>query len=342
MIKRNGRCPARRSLLAGCALCAMSLASCDSLLDGETASDAAGQTSLNFTAAIVSAGVESKAAIEGTEFPVASTAYNLGLWVCEGEDTDDYTPAMTGYDNMLVEYDVTAMSAEAHSLKWTYNFNDTEHDTLGLRRGEAVDIYAYYPHQAYPEEGTFLPTAIPFTSGQDDWMYAEKVSLTADETNTDQVDVTLKFQHAMTCIQVMIKTESTGDVQLTGLKLTGDNLTSSGIIDIVNRTLTASSTGSEISVAYSRNNTLSTDSYTSFSIIMPAYSDYDDEGAFQLSFEFNGRTSGSTYAIPVPSGNAFQAGYIYTYYFLLDNYLHFSCEGKAESEWTGETIDIQL
>ena len=307
---------------------------------------------LNLSAYITAgAQLQSRAIVSGNKFPSDNKTYPVGMWVCSHEDTPTaFTPAMLGYDNLLASLGVEAINENEWRDIWEYTFGGTKHDMLSVQRNEAVDIYAYYPYTASASD----PTAVPFTTGDTDWMWAKPVELAASQLSGSSVEAPLQFSHAMTCLRVRIVCKYSGNVQLTSMTLTDTEgrLYTAGSMNIVENKLNlseADKTG-ELKLTYA-DKTVTT-SFKDFYILMPPVADYED-GQFKLSFVFNNIAAQTTFKIPNTmtspdaSGGtvmitAFEAGKRYTYNLTLDNTMTFEPIG-IDDEWiTVDDIEMEL
>lgn len=307
---------------------------------------------LNLSAYITAeAQLQSRAIVPGNKFPSNNTKYPIGMWVCQHEDTPTaFTPAMSGYGNLLASLGVEAISENEWRDIWKYTFDGTTHDILSVQRNKAVDIYAYYPHTA----SASVPTAVPFTTGDTDWMWARPVTLTDSQLSGSSVETPLQFSHAMTCLRVRIRCKYNGNVQLTSMTLTDTEgrLYKAGSMNIVDQELNlseADKTG-ELTLTYA-DKTVTT-SFKDFCILMPPVENYANE-QFELSFVFNNIAAQTTFKIPSTmtspdaSGEtvtitAFEAGKRYTYNLTLDNTMTFEPIG-IDDEWiTVEDIEMEL
>lgn len=350
-------CDKRRRHWVGALLACFMLAACDSVPDTEREIGDTGTLPLDFSAVIASNMLpQSRAeAIDSSAFRPRQEDYKIGMWICEPDAQEPFAPAMRGYDNMLASLMVGAKETGVHENKWNYIFDGSNHDILSVRRGYAVNIYAYYPYVA--GVGKFDPTCVPFVSGEDDWMWAEPRSLTAAETQVDvasqPVEVPLRFHHAMTCIQVEIKCLYAGNVILTSMTLTDSEgrLYAKGSIDLMNGgklTLSDVDKGNEITITPGSKLTTQ---YQTYCVMMPAIENYTD-GELVLSFVFNGIDGREKFPLPDEMNDLnnpgtkvhidkFERGTKYIYRLTLDNVMRFAPVG-VDNTWKNEEIDLEL
>ncbi|MDO4164764.1 MAG: fimbrillin family protein [Bacteroides sp.] len=344
-------------LRKGCILFGLVLlAACDEATEAMIA-DTEETTALNFAPSIAATVETRTAPITGNKFPNSRT-YSLGFWVCKHEEETDYNQreyvaAMTDYNNLKATLSIGAATGETDEEIWKYTFSNLEHDTLSVRRYTSVDVYAYHPYTS----ATTSPTAVPFTSGQSDWMYADPYTITEAQTAGSRVEVPMVFHHTMTSIQVNIICRYDGTVDLTRMTLTdtkGERLGVSGTMNATNGELTDITKGSSISI--SPNTRLNNATYTTFCIIMPAIDEYAD-GEFELSFQFDNNDMAETYSLPTQMNkldengdstgetvtiDGFKKGVRYIYNVELNNYMHFTPVGVDETAWSTESRDLEL
>ncbi|MDR2131469.1 MAG: fimbrillin family protein [Odoribacteraceae bacterium] len=288
--------------------------------------------------------------ISGTGFP--SGVHRIGMWICQHEATPAlFTPAMTGYGNLEAE---TIASADGSNMKYDWSFKvggSTSYKTLGVRQGNGVDIYAYYPRVP----GATNPTEIPFTSGQTDWMVATPVLGLSPAIDQAETTVNLAFEHLMTCIQVNITCRYDGDIAFSKMTLhdTEEKLYPGGKINAYTGSLVLDPATRAGTVYITPGVTLNRHITQSVYIIMPAVEWPElTEGRFTLSFVYNGTVDGEeTYIIPKMTRNitntaditigAFEAGKCYIYNLLLDNQVHFG-PMEVTTEWPTTSTDIPL
>lgn len=328
-------------------------ASCDKTQEGLSVDP--DRVTVDFSTAI-SSGVETKTApVTGKVFPARSENYPIGLWICEPEDIPtDFAPVETGYDNIEASLAVNAATGDTNEESWTYYFNNATHNTLSVRRGTSAKVYAYHPYVEKTDENSLDPTKIPFTSGQDDWMWATPADLSA--TDNASVTVPLAFHHAMTCLHVKLKCQYNGTVRLTSMKLVdtkGKRLGVSGIMDATDGTLSSISLSDTITI--SPDVSLSTSLEQDFCIIMPEPTlESLADGDFILKFQFNGVDAIDTFPIPTTMTSTtdasskvtitgFETGKRYIYHLTLNNVMRFAdITSEVDYEWSSAEIDFEL
>lgn len=297
---------------------------------------------LELSARVHAAGApESRALGDNENFPAGD--YRFGTWICYSDSLPKFVPSKIGYANLQ-----TDMKATANGQTWKYTFENGRDGTLNVSRGVPVHIYTFYPR---PQNGphTTRLDSVPFTSGPTDWMWAVD-SIAGEKLAGGNVEVPLKFGHAMTCLSIIIKCKYAGST-LTSITLKDkqERIYTGGTMNLAEQNLTldeADRTG-ELKVTYD-NAALST-TEKDFYIFIPAVEGYED-GDFTLSFVFDKNPAKTEFSIPKkikgPDGTdvyieSFETGKRYTYRLTLDNPATFVPAGVDES-WTTENRDMIL
>lgn len=259
---------------------------------------------------------------------------------------------MNDYENMRVAlYAVTTDEGE-YQQQWEYTFDDKPHNVLHVKQHTPVDIYAYYPRtQVAGDQSAFKPTAVPFQSGSSDWMWAEPLQFTGEQLSGASIDVPLAFSHAMTCLEIRMKSLYAGTVDLTSITLTDKKgrIHTSGNMNLVNRTLILSDENKSETLTIKPGTRLQTTDLK-FHIIMPPVAGYED-GDFTLSFVFNSKPAETTFSIPNRMRNLsgegevtvseFETGKRYIYSLTLDNTLRFVPVG-VDNTWEAQEFELEL
>lgn len=294
---------------------------------------------LTFANPSISASVDSKASVDGNNFPFSHTAYELGLWLMQKGDLT--TPQIDGFNNLKAEY----LFADGVN-QWTYypfgtEARQTGESSLHILKGRDLDIYAYHPWV----EGADDITRIPFVSGENDWMTAVPTYLTSAETVTS-VTKSLEFRHLMTCIEVRIQCRYDGNITLTSMTLTDSKgrLVTSGTFDCSEEDVNdavSGTTGPQITVEPKRSLGRN---WASTYIMMPPVSGLDlASKEMKLSFVFNNIEAETEFYLPSTMNGSstpvteFKRGYKYIYELKLDNTMDFRPVG-IEQQWTTQTI----
>lgn len=321
----------------------ISSVSCETMTSSE---EDCGTVPLVFDSPSILYSHETKASVNGSEFPPSPSAYPLGVWIVKG---GTYQEQITEFRNMKSELHVGAGN-EIHWNYYVYN-GIRQYDLIYVMKGRPADIYAYHPWKSYVDD----ITAIPFTSGQEDWMWATPVNLSSSDTNTDEPIVReLAFAHAMTCIEVNIRCLYQGSVRFTSMTLTDEadtpRLIASGTMNAVNGELTCDAPVSSITITPNVSLTYTAAGTTVF-IIMPAVGDDDDHPLdldnkkITLSFKFNGIDAKTSFSLPSVMGGsqlkAFKRGYKYKFNLVLDNKIDFIPVG-VEQDWGIKYVDFEL
>lgn len=275
---------------------------------------------------------QSRAIIQGGVFPSgtdgANAVYQLGTWVCLHEDSpQDFQPVMFGYNNILTRLTASG-NGNNYTTSSTFTIDDYESPSLNISRHKAVDIYSYYPYHSGKEYNDLKPNNVPFSCGEDDWMWG-KTSIREKELEGSEVSANINYTHAMTCIRVIINAKYNGTT-ISSIKLhdSKGRLYTEGIMNIASQKLILDEKNKtdELTITYNRNLTKGIDDECF--IIMPPLDNFI-EGDLTMSFSFNGKDGVSTFIIPSKMSNnqtvdSFKQGYCYTYRLELDNSLTFS------------------
>lgn len=288
---------------------------------------------------------ESKASVDGSNFPPSASVYPLGVWIVKG---DTFEEQITTFKNMRADLNVGAEN-EIHWNYYVYN-GTTQYDVIYVMKGRKADIYAYHPWSSSVTD----ITSIPFTSGQSDLMWATPIKLSASDTNTDLPIVrNLAFTHALTCLEINIKTIYQGTVRLTSMTLTDKadqpRLIASGTMNATNGKLKCNPPVSSITLT--PNTYITHQSFgNNFYIMMPAIGDDSNpldlgNKKMELSFKFNNVDAETTFTLPnIMAGSelkAFKRGYKYKYKLVLDNKMDFVPVG-VEKNWGTTYVDFEL
>lgn len=163
-------------------------------------------------------------AILGAKFTESVTPYEFGMWICRHDESNhtNFIPYISWMENMQAYYiEGTSNIRDA----WYFEYENDKHNRIGIRTGESVDIYAYYPYI----EGQKDLESVRFESGAYDLMWADPVAgvdthITDPKDNPDHiVNVGLNFHHALTCIQIDIICEYSSSMKLTELTIHDSN-----------------------------------------------------------------------------------------------------------------------
>lgn len=223
---------------------------------------------------------------------------DLGMWICKTNREKVYEPYTHGMDNMKSTY------TETSNDKWKFNYGEGIHTNIGIKPGQKVSVYAYFPYTEYPEGQIFTPEEVPFESGYDDILWADPVHV-ADEipdsdSETKTLEVNLKFHHAMTCIEVQMKTRLPGKVKLTKAVLLDKNergiIRKSGKLNILDGTIKIN----ESDVTYElplefKDYVIKNTDWQSVYFLIPQIDTYAD-GDLSVKFTFDGTEK--TYSLP--------------------------------------------
>lgn len=286
-------------------------------------------------------------AVDGSYFGTGT--YNLGLWI--GSLSEGlFTPQIKDYDNIKASaFSTAGGSSTDFVINWTYHIGSDSYKSLFVEKSAPVSIYSYHPWV----DGVTDISAVPFVSGESDWMWAEPLSLTAGQTNADEIEAHLKYHHAMTCVEVQINCRHEGTVTLTKITLSDSEgrLYTEGILNALTGELTLDDDYKSGTLTLLPNKRLSTVPYT-VCFIFPAIDGLAlDEGTgngdLKLSFEFNGNKARQDFYLPARMTGvteditSLDTGTKYTYLLTLDNTVTFAPVSKNDN-WGSETIKVVL
>lgn len=271
-----------------------------------------------------------------------STNTNLldfGMWI--GIPEDPFEPYSLGMANMKAEY-----NRLSETDQWTYYYGITAHKVLSIKPGDKVTIHAYYPYTPSVTDGS----RVAVTSAVSDVLYADPVEVTAGTAGTS-MDVSLKFNHAMTCIELIVEAihDISGtlfkSVQITDARHSGSLLVSDAQLEVKDGTFSNKNYVDELTIE-SQNKTVykqgSNSTPASVKVPLIPIEEYND-GDLSLTFTFAWDKTVKTCTFPLPKigEDGFKQGYKYTYKLLFANESTFKIVGLGE--WTAEpetTFDI--
>lgn len=289
--------------------------------------------------------------IDGTTFPwlsrsfatqtggTQSTSYNIGLWIC---NKGDYTPHLGGQRNMsmtLTSSCVISANGQSQSQTWS---------TKPLARlGRDIDVYSYYP---YVNTNVTEPN-IPFTtSSQHDWMWADPQELI--DISQENNKISLKYHHAMTCLEIRLCTTYASTISLSSIKLTDTKkeLVTSGTMNITDGTLSFEATSPEITITGNNSSDLLPvgPEYKSYCFLMPEKT--FSKNQLSLSFSFDNIAGRQTFTIPDKfikdedehDVNKFETGIKYIISLELDNNLCIKPLKIEQVDWSDVYVDVIL
>lgn len=289
--------------------------------------------SLDLLTPVIVAESDSRARpIEGTLFPAYgsnnynpinpniyySTYYSFSFFIYK-EGTE--TPHLKNSNNALYRFGSYYNGTEHQT---SYSWPD---GTPQARIGSNIVVYAYYPWS----NNTKSPKAVKFsTNSQLDWMWAEPTTIR--DVSINNRTASMKFHHAMTCIEIRLSTLYSSTIDLYNITLSDreSKLVSSGTMDISDGSLTYTPDQSQIIIsARERLPVHSADNKTSrsYSFIMPEKE--FSAGDLKLTFRYDGGTYGRTdFTIPTTFTNSegnsasvtkFETGKRYILNLMIDN-----------------------
>lgn len=289
--------------------------------------------SLDLLTPVIVAESDSRARpIEGTLFPAYgsnnynpinpniyySTYYSFSFFIYK-EGTE--TPHLKNSNNALYRFGSYYNGTEHQT---SYSWPD---GTPQARIGSNIVVYAYYPWS----NNTKSPKAVKFsTNSQLDWMWAEPTTIR--DVSINNRTASMKFHHAMTCIEIRLSTLYSSTIDLYNITLSDreSKLVSSGTMDISDGSLTYTPDQSQIIIsATERLPVHSADNQTSrsYSFIMPEKE--FSAGDLKLTFRYDGGTYGrADFTIPTTFTNSegnsvsvtkFETGKRYILNLMIDN-----------------------
>ena len=271
----------------------------------------------------VSADIELRSA-GGADTRAITTSFannnQVGMYICDHETGTPtaFIPQMNGYDNLLMQ---RTASTGTYPQGWYFRLNGTSTNLpeISIKEEGHVDVYAYYPYNS----STSAPTAVPFTSGKTDYLWAELTAPVAgsraiyepDYNFQGYIPLGLRFRHAMTCLHFQIRVNYTGSLIVKSLELVDTKGTSrirlAGTFSAVDGSITSTTTaGNSLKNAYTTNNTITQTggrepgypnvnddprepnpgNYANFYLLFPEIPDGIEPGDLILNFEFRDGT----------------------------------------------------
>lgn len=285
-------------------------------------------------------------AVEGSQF--CEGTHYMGLWICDGAESQSHSyPLLEEFRNTMAEY----TRYQDNSEQWNFSGNGrTWQNTIAVNDGAAVDIYSYYPWDGNISD----ITAIPFTSGETDYLWCEPVKLSSVQTTGDGVlNVQLNYKHVMTCIEVSVKANVNNAIlmdEITLTDLSGVNIPTSGTFNAATGEVNASIDSMVSAFVYNNGGNgymLANDDTTpKLYFIFPQYDSYDANN-FELTFKFNGIDGATKFAIPssITQSGKLETGKKYIVNLQLNEAMKFSvADFKTTDDWNEEIYqtDIEL
>ena len=316
--------------------------------------------------------VAGQGAISGTEF--GARTIDFGLFLCNHEDAPvNFTPVMDGYDNLFARVDGRQNPAGTPPYlyeRWQFRRNGERayFTTFGIRKDTKVDLYAYFPYTRNDkvpsstdamQQTTFDVTAIPFTSGNNDYMWADPVpniqdiprEPDPDDGNKQKIPITLRFHHVMALMEFTVKQNFTGSMGSVFINLHDKKgrLVSTGTFSAVDGSVTSGVTADSVSVHCPFQSI--PNAYQSTYLMFPAIPEGIEAGDLSITLTLNGHEMISE-PIVVPLTNlayndggtkhGLRRGYRYRYRINIDNYVKFEPLDVTPWEDTPKQIDYEI
>lgn len=175
-------------------------------------------------ASVKSSDMQTRAVIDGTEFP--TDRGNIGLFLYANEAASQKYG--DGYDNVQYSYN-------SIKEKWTATPSIKTGSTPGY-------IYGYYPYKAGYTNIKAIPVASSING--DDVMYAEKQGAITDMT---AAHTTITMSHALARVVIKVVNKGyTGNAKLSKIKFSGVEIAKSGTLNATDGSITA--TKSDVSL----------------------------------------------------------------------------------------------
>lgn len=321
-------------------------------------------TELMLDAQIQVSAEQSKAIYTGTKF---SQNNSIGVFVYNAESSDqmtDFIPYGDLYKNIRATY--TSSNKWAYRLAGVSSTSSPFEDGLYIKDPtvetftQGVCVSAYSP---WISDVTDIRD-IPFSVGGEymsltDLMYADQNdSYIKIKPDGYAKSVPLTFKHALSMIRIGLKCEhDISNMTITSITLEsadGENVTplyTSGRFNAVSGEFHQLVSGNSVTTQYKGQNnsldfTFDNSKYTYVSFLLVPIREYIDK-SYILKFKFDNNNISATYKITasditvtrgVNQVCAFEAGYIYTFNFILDNYVQIkNVNIDVSSEWTEVT-----
>ncbi len=276
----------------------------------------------------------------------ATGSYNMGLWVCDANKTPSYaSPLMEEFRNCKIEY---TRNGNGEPDIWSFYGNGKNwNNSIAVDNGRALDIFSYMP---WNENVTDI-TSIPFSTGAEEYMWCDPVSVTQTQTSGEGVlNVNLNYRHIMTCIEVSVKSNVNDAIMLDEITLkdiTGTNIAASGTYNAINGKISTEDGLMVDQITAIGGKMLTNDDTTpKICFKIPEYKNYNSNN-FELSFKFNGIDGATKFIIPstITNNGKLESGKKYIVTLQLNEAMKFSVlEFRTADNWNSEiqNTDIEL
>lgn len=266
---------------------------------------------------------------------------SIGLVIlAEGSDTVEF---QTGYGNIKATYS---------SKQWIFSIGGKDTSALVLTArsdNKRAVVYAYAPYVSGDPRNITIRTSDDIA-----YMYAkESGGIVIDPAVTSDTTVTLSFNHMLSRLRFKLRLENSGSdqkwdyVDIKRNSTGSTNLFSEGTYNALSMTLTGTTKTDSLRVSCG-SRTLTTAADSCEMLLIPC-SPYDG-GSYSVVFGIDGvayeHVISLNDVLHTVSGSAyqpFQPGYMYTFDFTLDNYVHF--KGLVSGGWStgagfGYTVNL--
>lgn len=262
--------------------------------------------------------------IAGEYFPNGTYHFMAGIFNHETMD-----PHKRGYGDVEMLFNPGA-GGDGLVQQFKFNFDRVLHNTISVDPLTDLDIVSYYPY--LDGQNDYSAVEVPYGV---DVMYADPVTVNTGEPDEGitVVDVPLVMHHAMTCIQIDIRSLCYGSVTLNSISLNDPKgrLVKTGTMNIYdNGKITPTERTDKLTWTFT-NMSIATEAKTVYLPMAEPIAETEEPyaGDMTITFIFNGVESKESFTIPAESGlgteiGRFRAGYVYEYRLLFDNTVHFA------------------
>lgn len=262
--------------------------------------------------------------IVGDHFPNGTYHFMTGIFNHETSD-----PHKSAYRDVDMLFNPGA-GGDGLVQQFKFNFDNVLHNTISVEPRTNLDIVSYYPY--IEGQNDYSAVEVPFGV---DVMYADPVTVNTGEPDEGitVVDVPLVMHHAMTCIQIDIRSLCYGSVTLNSISLNDPKgrLVKTGTMNIYdNGKITPTERTDKLTWTFT-NMSIATEAKTVYLPMAEPIAETEEPyaGDMTITFIFNGVESKESFTIPATTGfdteiGRFRAGYVYEYRLLFDNTVHFA------------------
>lgn len=223
------------------------------------------------------------------DFPGSAqgTAYDMGLFFTRDDGT---TPYEQGSINMRGE--LLSKTPEP-SYTWRYQYDSSSEWFPNLRAyvGETVALWAYYPRRSAGvslTSGPFDLSTVTEQNSQTDVLYCPKQVVTLISSNA----IPMVFRHFYAMFEFQVKKSGSSGATFTRVEVSNKQgvnvIKNRGTFNPQNGAIVDGATAGTIAVNYASGNVLQPNSYTSFYVMIPPFSDIFSDGDIEVQFYDSG------------------------------------------------------